>query len=936
MRFMSIVGLVAVFSATALADVSLSNVSLDSTSPGMAVLSADVTGTGDVFAEYAHDKSRSFRSVKDRYVTDGLIAMWDAVDNMGIGSHVPDATTWRDLAGNHADMIFTNAPPKVSLNYYDLSAGGCGTPASDIGTALKEGRVTVEIVCNIQSLKVDGTLFACVDGTDTSTGAAGNRFAWVRNVSRFAIGTCDYMNPSYHEVDIDREYGVFKSYAFKFNPADNPSKCVIVTNGVLAGTGPRSTAGGTPANVWFSLGQRICASGSSAAIANVRIHCVRVYDRTLTAEEIAANVAVDRERFENPPSIDFESPDGATVERSLVATVKGPVTSAKDGYEASGLIAMWDGEDNQGTGVHVDGVTNWVDLTGNHADMVFTNVAPTIGANYYDVSAGGGFISDASDIATALNAEACTIEIVCYPKSIVNNGSLFACTDEGVNRIGWARMNNAGGPLGVVGSIEYKSSTWYNPFPDIDYGQAYLNYVRSYTFTFSSDKCRVYKDGSSEEAGSVVNKKVNGDVASAYFSVGQRISKTSQSDAFADLNVYCLRIYNRVLTAEEIAANHAVDVRRFFTAEGAQRLGSVEVVNQDGTLSFYPEGGKVDFRLTGLRPDLANYTARLFTTNATPSVTSSVTFESAAERPASAWYEFLDSRYISSSRKDGPVIDLNYAANGEVPYVITRYQILGGNGHGVFGGIGSSNGTYVMQMNDGGVSKLRYRLGASGGGYATLSAQTLADVQELIFNGPEGTYLNGDILDASLAGQTDTGTDNWILFGRNVASGGYFEAGKAKVWYFRLFSGGTLVRDLVPACGPDGTACMFDRVSLSYYPKVGTPQFCHGLELYGLSLKNTFLTGRRLTTELTRMGSEASDVFVAYGEKHGGATLAGWEHSEKLSARFAAGDTSLSVDLPQPALETRYVRFFSVADGWSDSAYIPDTKVVKGMTIVLR
>lgn len=932
MRFLSIAGSVAVFSATALADVSLSNMSLDSTSPGVAVLSADVTGTGDVFAEYAHDKSRSFRSVKDRYVTDGLIAMWDAVDNMGIGSHVPDATTWRDLAGNHADMIFTNSIPTIGANYYDMSKGGCGTPAEDIATVLNGGQCTVEIVCNIHTLKQDGTLFACVDGIDTVTHAAGNRFAWVRTLSSKAIGCCEYKTTGTVYANIDSEFGKFKSYVFKFNPSDS----VIVTNGAYASTVASGTANGNVANAWFSIGQRICVAGSSA-LSDASFHCVRVYDRILTDEEIKANLAVDSERFKDPPSIDLDNPTQAVVERFLVGTVKGPVTSAKDGYEASGLIAMWDGEDNQGTGVHVDGVTNWVDLTGNHADMVFTNVAPTIGANYYDVSAGGGFISDASDIAAALNAEACTIEIVCDPKSIVNSGSLFACTDKDVKRIAWARMNNAGGPLGVVGSMEYKSSTWYDPFPDIDNGQAYLNYVRSYTFTFSSDKCRVYKDGSSEEAGSVVNKKVNGDVASAYFSVGQRISKSSQSDAVAALNIYCLRIYNRVLTAEEIAANHAVDVRRFFTAEGAQRLGLVEVVNQDGTLSFYPEGGKVDFRLTGLRPDLANYTARLFTTNATPSVTSSVTFESAAERPASAWYEFLDSRYISSSRNDGPVIDLNYAANGEVPYVITRYQILGGNGHGVFGAIGSSKGTYVIQVNDGGVSKLRYRLDASGGGYTTLSAQTLAGVQELIFNGPEGTYLNGDILDASLAGQTDTGTDNWILFGRNVASSGYFEAGKAKVWYFRLFSGGTLVRDLVPACGPDGTACMFDRVSLSYYPKVGTPQFCHGPELYGLSLKNTFLTGRRLTTELTRMGSEASDVFVAYGEKHGGATLDGWEHSEKLAARFAAEDTSLSVTLPRAASEARYVRFFSVADGWSDSAYIPDTTAVaKGVMIFFR
>ena len=64
---------VAVSTATAFADVSLPDVSIHSAAPGVARLTAETTGTGDVCANYAHDKSRSFRSVKDRYVTDGWV-----------------------------------------------------------------------------------------------------------------------------------------------------------------------------------------------------------------------------------------------------------------------------------------------------------------------------------------------------------------------------------------------------------------------------------------------------------------------------------------------------------------------------------------------------------------------------------------------------------------------------------------------------------------------------------------------------------------------------------------------------------------------------------------------------------------------------------------------------------------------------------------------
>ena len=36
---------------------------------------------------------------KNPYVTDGLIAMWDGIDNVGQGIHDPNAAIWKDLVG---------------------------------------------------------------------------------------------------------------------------------------------------------------------------------------------------------------------------------------------------------------------------------------------------------------------------------------------------------------------------------------------------------------------------------------------------------------------------------------------------------------------------------------------------------------------------------------------------------------------------------------------------------------------------------------------------------------------------------------------------------------------------------------------------------------------------------------------------------------------
>ena len=43
------------------------------------------------------------------YVQDGLIAMWDGIENAGLGVHDPSATVWKDLSGNGYDLSCFNS-----------------------------------------------------------------------------------------------------------------------------------------------------------------------------------------------------------------------------------------------------------------------------------------------------------------------------------------------------------------------------------------------------------------------------------------------------------------------------------------------------------------------------------------------------------------------------------------------------------------------------------------------------------------------------------------------------------------------------------------------------------------------------------------------------------------------------------------------------------
>ena len=65
------------------------------------VLSVAIAVLGSVAARATTYTSAS-------YVQDGLIAQWDGIDNSGTGTHDPNATVWKDLAG-HNDLTLTNS-----------------------------------------------------------------------------------------------------------------------------------------------------------------------------------------------------------------------------------------------------------------------------------------------------------------------------------------------------------------------------------------------------------------------------------------------------------------------------------------------------------------------------------------------------------------------------------------------------------------------------------------------------------------------------------------------------------------------------------------------------------------------------------------------------------------------------------------------------------
>ena len=76
------------------------------------------------------------------------------------------------------------------------------------------------------------------------------------------------------------------------------------------------------------------------------------------------------------------------------------------------------------------------------------------------------------------------------------------------------------------------------------------------------------------------------------------------------------------------------------------------------------------------------------------------------------------------------------------------------------------------------------------------------------------------------------GAGSIYLFARNYAAYEYAnKPANAKTYYCKIWKGGSLVRDLIPALNPAGRPCMYDLVEKKAYYNIGTGEFTYGRKI---------------------------------------------------------------------------------------------------------
>lgn len=266
-----------------------------------ALAAKDSTPPGPTLSAVLPGVATSLHLSAAEYVQDGLIAMWDGIENAGWGVHDPNATTWTNLAQDkwhlwvNPVVVWTdNAARKPTMDGFNIATNGPALTAAEEALAR-----TVELVVTWtgewqhtgNSYNKVAMLFnwgQAGNGGKTFflSGADANRFSVN---SRPVSGTRLALSGSLSDIPVNQPFQLSADFAERINarPTRFALNGVAVTGTTFIGRDGVAgiTLGGPVAHHYYLLGD---------------IHCVRVYDRVITADEAAHNLEIDRNRFKLP------------------------------------------------------------------------------------------------------------------------------------------------------------------------------------------------------------------------------------------------------------------------------------------------------------------------------------------------------------------------------------------------------------------------------------------------------------------------------------------------------------------------------------------------------------------------------------------------------------------------------------------------------------
>jgi len=217
---------------------------------------------------------RNRKPTAKSYVQDGLIAMWDGIENAGWGTHDANATTWKDLSGNGYDLT-----PHGNVSWQSNSARFDG--ASYFRRAAISGVAVAECVF---ARRVPTGFFVVFQNNFSCLIGLNNNFICLAPTNG---SNMTYYRNTYQPILDTMTHQLSCNYLSWTMSKDGVEQTPVGTN-----------ANGAVGN-YLQLGARVF-NNAVGGYFDGDLYTVRLYSRAPTAAEIAANYAVDKARFNLP------------------------------------------------------------------------------------------------------------------------------------------------------------------------------------------------------------------------------------------------------------------------------------------------------------------------------------------------------------------------------------------------------------------------------------------------------------------------------------------------------------------------------------------------------------------------------------------------------------------------------------------------------------
>lgn len=486
----------------------------------------------EIIEEAGKEELSDFEKLQSSYVQDGLVCWYDGIYNT-VSGHDKNATVWQDLTGNNNNGTLKNinntddsgwTSNSLILDGIDDWVQMTQIPASEDG-------ITVEIVAKV---------------LDVSEGSQEN---YICNYESGGIGILKNSNKVQGVIHTGKYINIYDQKNVKISQIysmstgiDSKNKTIYFsTNSNIQKEDFNGQYSEPQNNTVFVIGTNPNGNQSDLPtgekMPNIEVYSIRIYNRSLTADEISKNYEEDKRRFQ-------------------IEDIKDNPSASELGYVSNGLMCLYDGEYNSEFGKSKKTKT-WYDLSKNNNNATLKN----FDFNKTSGWTGNSLLLDGKNDWVSMQKiynNNMTVEIALKILNEKDGKKLYVIDNYESGGMG-IEKNTSGYMLGAVNvDGSYYTALSNNKINDNTKYSLTLQYDGSNILYRENDiKYNTYAEGRIKEP---INSTrfVLGVNAS-----GENYDNMESSEAFNNFEVYSVRIYNRALTDEEISQNYNVDKERF-------------------------------------------------------------------------------------------------------------------------------------------------------------------------------------------------------------------------------------------------------------------------------------------------------------------------------------------------------------------------------------